>query len=240
MIPAFLKGKLIVEDNHIKTNEDFKTSCSIGLLQYLSDDVFEDIIQHNCKGIGNFGAIQSFNFCEHTDSSFTLNDRYVEPDVWIETDNYDVIIEAKKDDISGQNYDQWKKEIQSIKNEQNKRDSHKNIVLIALGGNDTLKKEVFENTPVYKVSWFNLLNTVVNKRQECNCQNYICRLLDDIISLFASQGILVIEWFDSLQFVPPLKIDNIGRWIIPANVGVKLSNELIINDKSIKIWDPIN
>lgn len=240
MIPAYFKGKLVVEDNHIKTNEDFKTSCSIGLLQYLPDAIFKEIIQECCRIKEDFGQIQAFNFWEHTDVSFTSNERFVEPDVWIETDNYDVIIEAKFDDNAGQYKDQWKKEIQSIRNEQSNRNIHKKIVLVALGGNNTLHDEKIEETPIYKMSWLNLLTAIVNKRQEYGSDTHICRLLDDIISLFALQGIMKVQWLDSLQVVKSLYTDSIQHRITPSNVGFIASKELFINKIAIKKWRPVN
>lgn len=240
MVPAYFKEKLIVENNRLKTNEDFKTSCSIGLLQYLPDAIFKEIIQECCRNIEDFGQIQAFNFWEHTNASFTSNERFVEPDVWIETDNYDVIIEAKFDDNAGQYKDQWEKEIQSIKNEQNNRNIHKKIALIALGGNDTLQDEEIKQIPISKLSWLSLLTAIVNKRQEYNCETHICRLLDDIISLFALQGIIKIKWFDSMQIAKSLDANSIQHWITPSNIELRVSKELFINENAIKKWVPIN
>lgn len=63
MIQAYLKGK---SDFQFNQNEDFKTSSSIGLLQYLPDEVFLRILRDSCIDfkidITQFGKIQSVNF----------------------------------------------------------------------------------------------------------------------------------------------------------------------------------
>ena len=63
MIQAYFKGKLVIQDNCIKQNEDLKTSSSIGLLQYLPDDIFWNIMRNCCVGfnIEDFGKILALN-----------------------------------------------------------------------------------------------------------------------------------------------------------------------------------
>lgn len=83
MIQAYFKGKLVIQDNCIKKNEDLKTSSSIGFLQYLPDDLFWQILRDSCVGLttSDFGKIESFNFWAHTDATDTTNNQLVEPDV---------------------------------------------------------------------------------------------------------------------------------------------------------------
>lgn len=242
MIQAYFKEKLVVEDNHIKKNEDFKTSCSIGLLQYLPDDVFKKIFQQSCQEIPveDMGKILSFNFWKHTDSTSTTNKKYVEPDVWIETDYYDLIIEAKLDDGSGQYEEQWNKEIRSIKNEQVNKNRRKKIALVSLGGNPHSQTEIINDIHIYKVSWFALLNSVINTKAENDTDGNVCRILGDIIHLFALQGIMRTAWFDTLLLTATIIPNVILKWKNFHCVGFYALKTTIINDKTIKKWNPIN
>lgn len=240
MIQAFFKGKSGIE---FIQNEDFKTSSSIGLLQYLPDDVFWNIMRNSCVGFTtiDFGKIEFFNFWAHTDATDTSNSQLVEPDVWIETEKYDVIIEAKVGDGGGQYIGQWRNEIQSIKNEQNNNDYEKPIILIALGGNDIMQPENALGSPVYKASWYNLMNAVVKERDAQSDSGYICRILDDVVEFFARQGVMKIEWLNTL----PLAVVNaqvLDQWNIKATSSVGLASmpQMIINETNIHLWRPIN
>lgn len=241
MIQAFFKGKSAIQATQ---NEDFKTSSSIGLLQYLPDEVFWNIMRNSCVGFTttDFGKIESFNFWAHTDATDTSNSQLVEPDVWIETEKYDVIIEAKVGDGGGQYTAQWQNEIQSIKNEQNNNDYEKPIILIALGGNENMHPERVMDCPVYKASWYNLLNAVVNERETQNENGHVCRILDDVVELFARQGIMKMEWFNTL---PLASVDahalDLWRTIkSKPSVGFASIPQMIINETNIQQWKPIN
>lgn len=241
MIPAFLKKKLVVQENNIKLNEDFKTSSSIGIMQYLPDDIFWDIIRNSCVGFNEndefLGKIQAFNFWAHTDSHDTTNTNYVEPDVWIETDKCDIIIEAKVSDISGQYEGQWENEIQSILNE---RGENAKIILIALGGNENMFEGNVLGFNVYKASWYDLLNSLVKEREKHNENDFVCRIIDDVIELFARQGLMRIHWLGTM---PIEEIDDqaINTWAeIKELTGFSLLKTDIINEYILQKWQPIN
>ena len=203
MIQAFFKGKSSVD---FYMDEDFRTSSSIGLLQYLPDDVFWEILRKSCCNPSftatDFGKIDSFIFWPHNDPENTRNTNFVEPDVWIETEKYDVIIEVKKKDNNGyypQSMEQWEDQIQSVINEQKNCNYKKDIILIALGGNDNMNPEKALDFPVYKASWYNLLNAIVKVRDEQKNNGAICRILDNVIELFSYQGVMKIQWLNSLS-----------------------------------------
>lgn len=247
MIQAYFKGKLVIQDNCIKQDEDFKTSSSIGLLQYLPDDVFWNIMRNCCVGFTttDFGKIESFNFWAHNDPTGTRNTNYVEPDVWIETEKYDVIIEVKKKDENGeysQSIEQWEDQVQSVKNEQNNNDYEKPIILIALGGNDVMQPENALNSPVYKASWYNLMNAVVKERDAQSDNGYIFRILDDVVELFARQGVMKIEWLNTLPLVS-VDAHALDLWKTiksKPSVGFSSIPQMIINETNIQQWRPIN
>lgn len=243
MLQAFFKGKLVIQDNRVKHNEDLKTSSSIGLLQYLPDDLFWKILCDCCVGfnVTDFGKILSFNFWEHTDADNTTNARLVEPDVWIETEKYDIIIEAKVGDAVGQSKWQWTNEVQSIINEQNNNDSSKPIILIALGGNENMQNDEVMDCPVYKASWYNLLNAIVNERNTQDDNGYVCRILDDVIEMFARQGVTKTRWLKSLPFFP-INEGALALWTKcknKATMGFSTLSVPNINKTKISLWNPI-
>lgn len=243
MISAYFKKKLKISNDKIEMNEDFKTSSSIGLLQYLPDELFWNIIQHSCNSfhLNEIGSIISFNFWEHTDATNTSNTKFVEPDVWIETEKYDILIEAKKwDESTFQSINQWRNQIISIRNEQTKKDTNKEIVLIALGGNNDLNSEIVDEVTIHKTSWYNLMLSIVTQRKISVTNGYICRILDDVIDLFAMQGIMVIDWFYTLP-TTKIKPTNLEKWASPCYglFGFAKMNSTI-NVKYITKWKPIN
>lgn len=241
MIQAFLKGKSAILFNQ---NEDFKTSSSIGLLQYLPDDLFWSIMKDCCKGLSQiyFGEILSFHFWEHTDPTDTTNANFVEPDVWIETENYDVLIEAKVRDGAGQYRQQWQNEIHSLQNEQNNNGHKKPIILIALGGNENLKPDRVDNCPIYKTSWYFLLKSVSDERNRQKDNGFVSRILDDTLELFARQGLMVMEWLTTLPQYEILDYGNHLKFVTKKMSYWGFNNlvKIIINDKSIQQWFPIN
>ncbi|MBR4488292.1 MAG: hypothetical protein IKO89_06990 [Bacteroidales bacterium] len=239
MIQSYFKGKSSVD---FYMDEDFKTSSSIGLLQYLPDDIFWEILRNSCNDLPSmdFGKIISFNFWEHTDPTGTTNTNFVEPDVWIETEGYDIIIEAKIGDASGQYPTQWENEILSIKNEQNNNDYEKPILLIAMGGNENMQPGIAAGCPVYKASWYNLLNAIVNERNTKDENGCVCRILDDVIEMFARQGVLKIEWMNTL----PERQYTINKCALNIwenhKIGFYAIHNEIINEKIILQWQPIS
>lgn len=243
MIQAYLKGK---SDIQCVSNEDFKTSSSVGLLQYLPDDVFWRIMRASCVclDVDDFGKILSFNFWEHTAAEGTINKNYVEPDVWIETEKVDVIIEAKKSEERGQYEQQWKNEIQSILNEQHSNEYQKPIILIALGGNadlhpDSVKVEKNAYT-VYKASWFALVNAVVTEKTRDFNRESVCRVLNDVIELFARQGVMALTWLDSLpkDYVNENALRPWKRHDVTSSEGFANFSSVSIDDKNIQEWEP--
>ncbi len=199
MIQAFFNKLSQVQ---FKQDENYKTSSSIGLLQYLPDDVFWKVIGDSCNAKNvftskNLGKIVWVNFWPYTDATNTTNKRNVEPDVLIETEEFDIIIEAKEENNS-HTLKQWKNEIQSIKNEQKKNNKEKGIILIALGGH--VKKEIVSKVNnMYLSSWQSLLNAIDKEMRERKNNDHVCRILADVLDLFERQGMLPMQWFKSLD-----------------------------------------
>ena len=225
MIQAYLNNKIRISENDaIAENEDFKTSSVIGLLQYLPDEIFWDIFKKCNEHLEINPKINSFDFWPKLNPEKTENSKSVEPDVLIEADGIDVIIEVKKEDGGGQNSEQWEKEIQAVLNKQRDKNEKKGIILIALGDNNTEDKQPTikvgkESVNVYRVSWQTLVDVVCDKYDKLpkNYGGNVCRILNDVQQLFRKLGMERTVWLKSLY--SDLKINtgvlegwNVKNW----------------------------
>ena len=146
MLQALLHKKLKAsfENRTFKLSEDTLTSSVIGLLRYLPSEILASILKNACGICSSFpleiGEVIDIRFWEHWDGTNTSNSRLVEPDVLIVTEHYNIIIEAKKSDERGQYSEQWQKEIKAYRNSYS--DDRRELILIALGGNVSLKEQV--------------------------------------------------------------------------------------------------
>ncbi|WP_418892893.1 hypothetical protein [Limibacterium fermenti] len=239
MIQALLKNKLkdSFTDPHFTPSEDSLTSSIIGMLQYLPDTVFWQLLRSSCgkqsKIPKEIGEIKSIQFWEKMTPDGKQNSRYVEPDVWIEAEKFDVIIEAKKRDCRGQCVDQWKKEILSFSSEVN--NINKTLIFIALGGNILLQDCTLsigrKQYNVYTSSWYNLLHEISNYAEDLTLKSQpegtkaITRLLNDIISVFSKHGYVDVKWLSDLQ---PIHLNNRSEEAIASLL--EFDNKRILQD----------
>lgn len=206
MLQAVLHKKLKASfvDPTFRPSEDTLTSSVVGLMRYLPPDLFHKILKESCGINSSFpndiGYVDYIGFWEHWDATETSNARIVEPDVIISTDKYQIIVEAKKGDGSGQYHQQWRNEIKAFLNTHKLGD--RNLILLALGGNTSLghKKLTVDDIAcsVYKASWFNVLNSVSKLINE-PLPNHVKRVLSDIVDAFEIHGFFNIEWLGSIE-----------------------------------------
>lgn len=250
MLQALLHKKLkdSFVDPHFSPSEDTLTSSVIGIMQYLPDEVIWTLLRQACGLKSNLpkklGNITDFHFWTRWNASETINSKFVEPDVWIETDKYDIIIEAKKTDSWILQYkDQWKKELKALLNERTE-DSNKGILFFALGGNDSLYDDTAEvddqSYTIYTASWYNLLLAIIKYREECQ-DSRIVRVLNDIISAFTIHRIYHVNWLNTLH---PKRLQYSTTQIIHNNLEFdnhKIFRGLykpskILKENKIKVW----
>ena len=196
--------------HHKDTNEDPKTSAVFENLMLLPDNVFWHILRQSCFSNMdlpfNSGRLLSFDFWPHWDKTGTDNTNYVEPDLFIKFDEFDVIIEAKYSDYGGQYQHQWKQEIIAYFNEYG---NEKPFVFIAVGGNQSVLSETVsvkkKQVKIYKCNWLSLLMSVNKYQKEIEnisvpdmSVSASLRLLANIIMAFNINGVYNIEWFNSM------------------------------------------
>ncbi len=212
-----------------KTNtqpEDALTSSIIGLLQYLPDEVFWQIL-YEASGqrlpeFSKAGAIENISFWKSM--RFPELDRQsVEPDVWIKLEKMHLIVEAKRYDGGGQYNEQWDREIKALlkhlEEEEDQPIDEQKICLLALGGNNQTTEESRtirgREYSIVRMHWQTLLEGVkkctYDSSPYSSAEKRICK---DIIKAFEIFGYFSLKWLDSLykdtpERLAPTSIDTL-------------------------------
>lgn len=203
------------------TNEDPKTSAVFETLLMLPDEVVWHVVRNACFDSSNLpefaGRIESCRFWPHWDSTDTTNANFVEPDVFIRFQAFDLIIEAKYGDVDGQYRGQWKNELRAYRNEYgNERTVH----FLAVGGNaekHTESVNIDRAVAINKCSWLSLLIQVTKFKDDIlsatfktTYNSYILRQLDLIELAFNLNGVYDIKWMGDLEVAKPrISLDSI-------------------------------
>lgn len=194
--------------------EDALTSSIIGLLQYLPDETFWEILYKASKyeasedtlpEFSEAGAIENISFWESM--RFRELDRQsVEPDVWIKLEKMHLIIEAKRYDGGGQYKEQWDLEIKALlkhlEEEEDQPIDEQKICLLALGGNTQTSKLQLDvqgrEYSIVRMHWQTLLEEVKKYTYESSsCSSAEKRICKDIIKAFELFGYFSLKWLDS-------------------------------------------
>lgn len=247
MLEALIHNKLSrsIHQGRFKAIEDTLTSSVIGLLQYLPDDLFWQIISKSCGNssvnLPNIvGKIESINFWEKLNATDTYNTLYVETNVWIITEKYNIIIEAKKSDNTSENYqyeEQWLNEITAV-GHVNKRP----ILFIAIGGNNNLKDKTIKckkkNYTIHTASWYNLMNAIIEIRNEIlsikDNNRIIVSILEKAIKALEFHHIIKTIWFDTL-YRTSINLETASNFNKNNIFSCNLLGELIKRKEQIKL-----
>ena len=149
------------------------------------------------------------DFWSHWNRRDSDVNNYVEPDIFICTTDFDLIIEAKRHDDNQQSSYQWTNEFQGYLNEY--KQEEKKLILLAVGG---INKEEPENIilhdkemRVLKCRWMKILHEVKNIQAKLEKSqgylNYVDStlvILNDIISGFGIHGYATGSWMEDEDF----------------------------------------
>lgn len=223
MLQSLLHHKLTSEENEVisSNKEDSCTSSVFGLLQYLPDDLFLSILKDSCGNLASFpydiGQIQEVLFWKKFYSAHLsqVQQKYVEPDVIIETENYSIIIEAKRyDGIRQQDFNQWKRELMVVEDRHEKEKSSKGIIFIAIGGTNYSRDTDYsiqkKNYKIHITSWISLsdaINKTIVKIANQKELNHQLRLLKDADKALKHFGHFKTIWLNSIA---PYRINTIN------------------------------
>lgn len=215
MLQAILRKKNLRTPTG-KRSEDALTSSIIGLLQYLPDKTFWEILYKASKyeaskdtlpEFSEVGVIKNISFWERMSAEGTNNKSFVEPDVWIKLEKMHLIIEAKRYDGGGQYKEQWDLEIKALlkhlEEEEDQPIDEQKICLLALGGNTQTSKLQLDvqgrEYSIVRMHWQTLLEEVKKYTYESSsCSSAEKRICNDIIKAFEHFGSFSLKWLDSL------------------------------------------
>lgn len=188
--------------------EDSLTATVFDLLKYLPHEIFWDILKKSLfhqKLPEMSGEILEMKFWDRWSPKDTSNNRYVEPDVFIRFNDFDLLIEAKRYDENQQNDTQIKDEIQGYKNEYEQEE--KKLYFIQLGGLlNKYDSPDIDGVVMCKSNWSRILTQVVIERNKIDSIDYsqinsYKRILDDLIKGFAMHGYFKKLWLKDLEEV---------------------------------------
>lgn len=220
MIKAIEKNKTIKDGRSIfKQSEDYFTSSIFERLLYLPKEMFWEIIRNSCYGNDLLpkytGEIQTVEFWPHWSAKHNdiTREKFVEPDVFIRFDEFDLLIEAKRYDNKQQNIVQWKNQILSYKLEYG--EDKKDLFLIALGGLYIEDSQQLENTLIIKSRWKNILLEVQSFQKQIensvlSSNQALSNIFSDMILVFQMFGFSTGKWFENMPTKYKINSKNIN------------------------------
>ncbi|WP_040281030.1 hypothetical protein [Psychroserpens damuponensis] len=208
MISYFKYGK-----GSLTICEDSLTASVFDLLKYLPTDLFWHILKqalHQDQLPSYCGEVLEMQYWAKWQAKGKYdanNSKYVEPDLFMRFKDFDLIIEAKRNDSNQQSDGQLKKEIKAYLNEY--EDKENTVYLLQVGGLiDTCVKEEFNIAGIKvlqsKTNWTSLLKSVdgIYKsylEQNIPSQKPTLFLLEDIINAFAMHGFHQKLWLQDCE-----------------------------------------
>jgi hypothetical protein len=202
---------------HLNPCEDSLTAAVFSHLLHLPAELFWQIVRGACyftEHLPSSVGEPEIHFWPKWNPEGTSNSSYVEPDLFLRFQTFDLIIEAKRWDARMQSQVQWQAELRAYANEYG--EDRKPVRMIALGGlhverSDTLStRRVAEDgrthdfiCPVIMCRWQGILNQCRRRQRELNqlaLQTSIsaaeARVLADVIDLFSCHGFSTGRWFE--------------------------------------------
>lgn len=193
-------------------SEDSLTSTVFGSLFHLPIELFWQILNDACyeeKLAHHASKILSVEFWPHWSANNSNNINFIEPDIFIRTENFDLIIEAKRFDEKQQSITQWKTEFQGYLTEYG--EDKKNVILLAVGGIDNEQPETItlkdNNIRVIKCRWMRILHEVQKVESKLEKSRHILNsidstlmILNDIIMGFGIHGYATGNWLEDEDF----------------------------------------
>ncbi|PQJ79315.1 hypothetical protein [Polaribacter porphyrae] len=210
MLNAILENKF----NLVKgLKEDSLTSSVFDYLFMLPDNIIWHIMKNSCvdnknlpENVGEFIDCSFWPKWDTKSLKLVTNSRFIEPDLFVEFENYFVIIESKRYDKDQQDVNQWKNQIKTfshIYGEENKE-----LIYFAVGGIWSSKTENsgIEDKLIHKIKWQNLLDIIIKTKNRLTKnidilpvnRSYV-RILETILKGLEIHGYNNFLWLNSLK-----------------------------------------
>jgi len=186
-------GKFI---NHC---EDSLTAAVFSNLLHLPEDEFWSVVRNACYSPElpvDAGELVEVEYWPKWAAADSGNANYVEPDLFLRFEQFDLIVEAKRWDDGMQSRDQWERELKAYAWEYGQEE--RKVRIIALGGLFT------EEDDCVSVNWKaegERLKRALERESKPGDRNLSDRrILADIISLFAFHGFATGRWYNDIPF----------------------------------------
>ncbi|OXA98209.1 hypothetical protein B0A75_14795 [Flavobacterium oncorhynchi] len=190
--------------------EDSLTAVVFDTLKYLPVEMFWSILKgslYHDKLPAYSGNVLSISFWDKWKSKNTSNSNFVEPDLFMRFNEFDVIIEAKRHNEKQQSSAQMENEIQAYYNEYDQEG--KPLYFIQLGGLHHINDEPDycihdKNVVICKTNWSKLLEQIVSennrvKNSDSSIFAAYSRILEDSINGFALHQYYKKRWLKNLN-----------------------------------------
>lgn len=191
--------------------EDSLTASVFDGLKYLPTEIFYTILKnalYQDKLPKISGELLDIIFWDKWSAKDTSNSNFVEPDLLLCFEDFDIILEAKRYDEKQQSSHQMQNEIQAY---YNNFDGAKNLYFIQLGGLHTKDDEpdyLFQDKKIKiaKTDWTRLLHEVVKQYNLFEKTPFsqtvaYCRILSDVRKAFEMHNFYEMQWLHDVNHV---------------------------------------
>lgn len=218
--------------------EDLLTAAFWGRVAYFSPDIlnrFISLLLHAKEPPGEFETLTFW-------PTFDLNGANVEPDVLIEFEKLDILIEVKPPTGGGQYYDQWQREIDSYK--QSNKD--KKLIFLALGNNHRDQKTwreslQTEKTRIISAEWKDVRDCLLALMAFAD--NKDKRIINDCLSALSLYGIksALPLWSDLKQLIELKPLPSLPSLLTDfSNRTDEAAINSFTNESIDTQWDTLN
>jgi hypothetical protein len=202
MISALQHGKISID-----LKEDTLTSSVFESLLALPNNLFWEILKNSCRTgkLPDYINYVEAEFWPTWNPDDTGNQRYVEPDLFLRFDSFDLIVEAKRWDGNQQRETQWRNEFIAYKNEFGKEG--KPVFLLAVGVDSEKEEEIAVadcgTLVAVKCRWNNILDellSTLNMLEKCRVLDteHLIRNIKKVITCLELHGFVKIRWLSEI------------------------------------------
>lgn len=207
----------------ISAKEDTLTASVFGHLLHLPIETFWSILRRACNGHElpeHCGEPLLIDPWPKWSPEGTDNSRYIEPDLFLRFEDFDLIIEAKRWDGGMQSHSQWRNQLISYHHVHGAETEERTLHYLALGGLwksecesldyqvEIEGERVDKKCLISKARWLGILTQSQHYLQHLKSTPFPSsqdlanqRILQDLIDLFARHGFSTGRWYEDFDFL---------------------------------------
>ncbi len=177
--------------------EDFFTATIFSRFLYLPSYIQSRIL-FELTGNNLFrdtGDLASHEFWPIWPTNVIVGRQYIEPDLFLQYQNVDVIIEAKRNDMTPHDANQIENELVAY-SEQYEDVTQRKCILLAIGGGTILSKQ---HDDVVFCKWSRFFEAIQNVYKNSSVTQFNKVIYTDIVNGFSLHGFYPYRWLSSLD-----------------------------------------